>query len=263
MFNHLTFRHCRWDEVPELIRTTVWVDPAVTITTRAMPRASTPTGWPRTARSTGSTAGRIGHPHARCCAAPSSGRRAQGRYRRRRDRPGRRPVGVGVSRGRRGPCRGRGDRTGTVPAYACEKRARGMGRRPRAPARCSPPTNVGSSSRRRTHEDAGARASPVPQDQAVRPRRRIVLGWHDLMSNTVPIVTPVSMEQRNTWDLGDSAWRPHRTCRCWAPRARTSSGRISSRNCAAIGWNRVVREMTIRIRSSPPSVRRRDDDPPG
>jgi hypothetical protein len=26
--------------------------------------------------------------------------------------------------------------------------------------------------------------------------------WHDLVTNTVPIVVPVSMEQRNTWDLG-------------------------------------------------------------
>jgi hypothetical protein len=30
MFNHLIFRHCRWDELPDLVRTTVWVDPAVT-----------------------------------------------------------------------------------------------------------------------------------------------------------------------------------------------------------------------------------------
>lgn len=32
MFNHLTYRHCRWDELPDLVRTTVWVDPAVTNT---------------------------------------------------------------------------------------------------------------------------------------------------------------------------------------------------------------------------------------
>jgi hypothetical protein len=32
MFNHLDFRHCRWDELPDLIRIVVWVDPAVTDT---------------------------------------------------------------------------------------------------------------------------------------------------------------------------------------------------------------------------------------
>jgi phage terminase large subunit-like protein len=30
MFNHLEFRHCRHDEVPDLVRIVVWVDPAVT-----------------------------------------------------------------------------------------------------------------------------------------------------------------------------------------------------------------------------------------
>lgn len=30
MFDHLTFRHCRWDERPEMVRVVVWVDPAVT-----------------------------------------------------------------------------------------------------------------------------------------------------------------------------------------------------------------------------------------
>lgn len=32
MFDHLDFRHCAWDEVPELVRVSVWVDPAVTAT---------------------------------------------------------------------------------------------------------------------------------------------------------------------------------------------------------------------------------------
>lgn len=32
MFDHLTFRHCTPGEVPDLVRTTVWVDPAVTDT---------------------------------------------------------------------------------------------------------------------------------------------------------------------------------------------------------------------------------------
>lgn len=32
MFDHLVFRHCRWGEVPDLLRTVVWVDPAVTNT---------------------------------------------------------------------------------------------------------------------------------------------------------------------------------------------------------------------------------------
>ncbi|MGI8406150.1 MAG: hypothetical protein ACR2OE_15550 [Thermomicrobiales bacterium] len=32
MFDHLTFRHCTWAEVPPLVETTVWVDPAVTDT---------------------------------------------------------------------------------------------------------------------------------------------------------------------------------------------------------------------------------------
>lgn len=32
MFNHLAFRHCRWDDVPDLTRIVVWVDPAVTDT---------------------------------------------------------------------------------------------------------------------------------------------------------------------------------------------------------------------------------------
>lgn len=32
MFNHLEFQHCRWDEVPDLVRVVVWVDPAVTNT---------------------------------------------------------------------------------------------------------------------------------------------------------------------------------------------------------------------------------------
>lgn len=30
MFDHLDFRHCTWDEMPQLVRTVVWVDPAVT-----------------------------------------------------------------------------------------------------------------------------------------------------------------------------------------------------------------------------------------
>jgi hypothetical protein len=32
MFDHLTFRHCRWDEVPDLVKIVVWCDPAVTNT---------------------------------------------------------------------------------------------------------------------------------------------------------------------------------------------------------------------------------------
>lgn len=32
MFDHLTFRRCTWDQVPDLVRVTVWVDPAVTST---------------------------------------------------------------------------------------------------------------------------------------------------------------------------------------------------------------------------------------
>ncbi len=32
IFNHLDYRHCSWEEVPDLVRTTVWVDPAVTDT---------------------------------------------------------------------------------------------------------------------------------------------------------------------------------------------------------------------------------------
>lgn len=32
MFSHLEFRHCQWGELPDLVRTTVWVDPAVTNT---------------------------------------------------------------------------------------------------------------------------------------------------------------------------------------------------------------------------------------
>lgn len=32
MFDHLTFRHCRWEEIPDLMRIVVWVDPAVTET---------------------------------------------------------------------------------------------------------------------------------------------------------------------------------------------------------------------------------------
>lgn len=32
MFDHLQFRRCRWDEVPDLVRVAVWVDPAVTST---------------------------------------------------------------------------------------------------------------------------------------------------------------------------------------------------------------------------------------
>lgn len=35
MFDHLTFQHCGADEVPELVMTTVWVDPAVTDTDRS------------------------------------------------------------------------------------------------------------------------------------------------------------------------------------------------------------------------------------
>ncbi|MGB4802126.1 MAG: hypothetical protein WBV59_05700 [Anaerolineae bacterium] len=32
MFSHLEFRHCVWDQVPDLVRVVVWVDPAVTST---------------------------------------------------------------------------------------------------------------------------------------------------------------------------------------------------------------------------------------
>jgi hypothetical protein len=32
MFDHLIFRHCSWDDMPALVRTAVWVDPAVTNT---------------------------------------------------------------------------------------------------------------------------------------------------------------------------------------------------------------------------------------
>lgn len=32
MFDHLVYRRCRWEEVPELVQTQVWVDPAVTAT---------------------------------------------------------------------------------------------------------------------------------------------------------------------------------------------------------------------------------------
>lgn len=32
MFSHLEFRHCVWDQVPDLVRIVVWVDPAVTST---------------------------------------------------------------------------------------------------------------------------------------------------------------------------------------------------------------------------------------
>lgn len=32
MFDHLEFRRCEWDEVPDLVRVAVWVDPAVTNT---------------------------------------------------------------------------------------------------------------------------------------------------------------------------------------------------------------------------------------
>jgi hypothetical protein len=32
MFDHLEYRHCAWDAVPDLVRTSVWVDPAITST---------------------------------------------------------------------------------------------------------------------------------------------------------------------------------------------------------------------------------------
>jgi phage terminase large subunit-like protein len=32
MFDHLEYQHCDWDEVPDLVRKVVWVDPAVTDT---------------------------------------------------------------------------------------------------------------------------------------------------------------------------------------------------------------------------------------
>ncbi len=32
LFEHVVFRHCTWDEVPDLVRIVVWVDPAVTDT---------------------------------------------------------------------------------------------------------------------------------------------------------------------------------------------------------------------------------------
>lgn len=32
MFDHLEYRHCNWSDVPDLVRTVVWVDPAVTST---------------------------------------------------------------------------------------------------------------------------------------------------------------------------------------------------------------------------------------
>lgn len=32
MFDHLEFRHCTWDQVPDFVRVAVWVDPAVTTT---------------------------------------------------------------------------------------------------------------------------------------------------------------------------------------------------------------------------------------
>lgn len=32
MFDHLVYKHCTWDEVPDLVRVAVWVDPAVTET---------------------------------------------------------------------------------------------------------------------------------------------------------------------------------------------------------------------------------------
>ena len=35
MFDHLQFRHCRRDEVPDLVRVVVWVDPAVTATDKS------------------------------------------------------------------------------------------------------------------------------------------------------------------------------------------------------------------------------------
>lgn len=35
IFSHLTYRHCRWDEVPDLVRVVVWVDPAVTDTDKS------------------------------------------------------------------------------------------------------------------------------------------------------------------------------------------------------------------------------------
>ncbi|MGE3597857.1 MAG: hypothetical protein AB7N70_20105 [Dehalococcoidia bacterium] len=35
MFNHLDFLHCTWQNLPDLVRVTVWVDPAVTDTDRS------------------------------------------------------------------------------------------------------------------------------------------------------------------------------------------------------------------------------------
>ena len=32
MYDHIEFTHCKWDEVPDLVRIAVWVDPAVTST---------------------------------------------------------------------------------------------------------------------------------------------------------------------------------------------------------------------------------------
>ncbi len=35
MFSHLEYRHCAWQEVPDLVRAVVWVDPAVTDTAQS------------------------------------------------------------------------------------------------------------------------------------------------------------------------------------------------------------------------------------
>lgn len=35
MFDHLIYRHCTWDELPDLVRIVVWVDPAVTETDKS------------------------------------------------------------------------------------------------------------------------------------------------------------------------------------------------------------------------------------
>jgi hypothetical protein len=35
MYDHIEFQHCNWDEVPDLIRIAVWVDPAVTSTDKS------------------------------------------------------------------------------------------------------------------------------------------------------------------------------------------------------------------------------------
>jgi phage terminase large subunit-like protein len=203
MFNHLTFRHCRWDEVPELIRTTVWVDPAVTDTDQSDAQGIQADGL-----APDGTVYRLYSWEDRASPREVLRRAILKAVELKAD-----TVGVETDQG--------GDlweseygevaedlieegaiEAHEVPTYDSEKAGAGHGPKTARAGKMLSAYERGQFVHvAGTHETLERALRRFPKTKPFDLVDAAFWAWHDLVSNTVPVVAPVSMEQRNSWDL--------------------------------------------------------------